>query len=90
MNSIGYTAQILPDGHLSITEECKKALNLDVGSTVKVILIKADPDSGTFSRMDGKEFKKLLAEGYLANAHRDEKICEEFRYVDAENLPPEY
>ncbi len=90
MNSIEYTTQILPDGHLSITEECKEALHLDVGSTVKVILIKAAPDNKELSTINDKEFEKLLAEGYLVNTQRDEKICEEFKYVDAENLPPEY
>ena len=90
MNSIEYTAQILPNGHLSITEECKEALHLDVGSMVKVILIKAAPDNKELSTMNDKKFEELLAEGYLVNAQRDEKICEEFKYVDAENLPPEY
>ena len=90
MNSIEYTAQILPNGHLSITNECKEALHLDVGSTVKVILVKTPPDSEELTTMDDKEFEKLLAEGYLVNAQRDKKICEEFKYVDAENLPPEY
>ena len=89
MNFIEYTAQILPDGDLSITEECKKALHLDVGSTVKVILIKAVPDSEA-PPMNETEFEKLLAEGYLVNAKRNTKICEEFQYVDSENLPPEY
>lgn len=87
MNFIEYTAQILPDGHLSITEECKEALHLDVGSTVKVILIKTPPDSEELPTMDDKKYEELLAEGYLVNAQRDEKICEEFKYVDAENLP---
>jgi len=90
MNFIEYTAKILPDGHLSVTEECKNALHLDVGSTVKVILIKSVSDSEEPSTMGDKEFEELLVEGYLVNAQRDKKICEEFKYVDAENLPPEY
>ncbi len=38
------------------------------------------------ANMQRRELERELAEGYRANAALDRKICEEFAYVDAENV----
>lgn len=38
MKVINYTARVLPDGHLSLPEEIKKEIGLEINSIVKVIL----------------------------------------------------
>ncbi len=49
--------------------------------------MKEDFDTKATKEMSKKEFEKLMIEGYKETAEEDLKICEEFKYVDAENLP---
>lgn len=37
-------------------------------------------------RIKWEELEKELAEGYIANAELDLKTCDDFKYVDGENI----
>ena len=87
--TIEYYGKILSDGHLSIDKKTKKELELQEGSVLKVILIKECQGKITVNP-NLTDFEKTLAEGYAVNSDRDENVAEEFRFVNAENLPDEY
>jgi hypothetical protein len=55
MQSVIYVGKILSDGHLSLSEEARKALKLEVGQEVEVVI---RPRNGT-QRLPDEAFSPL-------------------------------
>ena len=71
---------IFPIDLISRFETANKMLRIDFSNFVR------DAIEEKLKRLEKERIEKELKEGYLANADLDRATCEEFKFVDGENI----
>lgn len=71
---------IFPIDLMSRFETENKKLGIDFSNFVR------DAMDDKLKRIEKERLEKELEEGYLANADLDRATCEEFKFVDGENI----
>jgi hypothetical protein len=71
---------IFPIDLISRFETVNKILRIDFSNFVR------DAIEEKLKRIEKERIEKELKEGYLANADLDRATCEEFKFVDSENI----
>ena len=71
---------IFPIDLISRFEIENKKLGIDFSNFVR------DAINEKLKRLEKERLEKELADGYLANADLDRATCEEFKFVDGENI----
>ena len=71
---------IFPVDLIARFEKENKSSGLDFSSFVREAIAEK------LKKIDKEKLEKELKEGYLANAELDRATCEEFKFVDGENI----